>query len=72
MICVRREWEKLKAIFLKKNPFEEPFFKMDGLRDSDQAATRVVRERPWQGLQGRTLRRYRSAAATVPELAGDP
>jgi hypothetical protein len=26
------EWEKLKAIFLKKNPFEEPFFKMDGLR----------------------------------------
>jgi Pyridoxamine 5'-phosphate oxidase len=26
------EWESLKAIFLKKNPFEEPFFKSDGLR----------------------------------------
>ncbi len=26
------EWESLKAIFLKKNPFEEPFFKNDGLR----------------------------------------
>ena len=26
------EWDRLKAIFLKKNPFEEPFFKMDGLR----------------------------------------
>jgi hypothetical protein len=28
----RPEWERFKAIFLKKNPFEEPFFKMDGLR----------------------------------------
>ena len=26
------EWESLKAIFLRKNPFEEPFFKNDGLR----------------------------------------
>ena len=26
------EWEPLKALFLKKNPFEEPFFKNDGLR----------------------------------------
>jgi hypothetical protein len=26
------EWEALKALFLKKNPFEEPFFKNDGLR----------------------------------------
>jgi hypothetical protein len=26
------EWDALKAIFLKKNPFEEPFFKHDGLR----------------------------------------
>ena len=26
------EWESLKAVFLKKNPFEAPFFGMDGLR----------------------------------------
>jgi hypothetical protein len=26
------EWESLKAIFLKKNSFEAPFFKNDGLR----------------------------------------
>jgi Pyridoxamine 5'-phosphate oxidase len=26
------EWDSLKALFLKKNPFEEPFFKNDGLR----------------------------------------
>lgn len=26
------EWDELKAIFLKKNPFEEPFFKYDALR----------------------------------------
>jgi nitroimidazol reductase NimA-like FMN-containing flavoprotein (pyridoxamine 5'-phosphate oxidase superfamily) len=26
------EWERLKAIFLKKNPFEAPFFDNDGLR----------------------------------------
>jgi hypothetical protein len=26
------EWAQLKRIFLKKNPFEEPFFKNDGLR----------------------------------------
>lgn len=26
------EWEACKAVFLKKNPFEEPFFKNDGLR----------------------------------------
>jgi len=26
------EWESLKATFLKKHPFEEPFFKNDGLR----------------------------------------
>jgi Pyridoxamine 5'-phosphate oxidase len=26
------EWDRLKGIFLKKNPFEEPFFKNDGLR----------------------------------------
>jgi nitroimidazol reductase NimA-like FMN-containing flavoprotein (pyridoxamine 5'-phosphate oxidase superfamily) len=25
------EWDRLKGIFLKKNPFEEPFFKNDGL-----------------------------------------
>lgn len=25
------EWDRLKDIFLKKNPFEEPFFKMTGL-----------------------------------------
>jgi hypothetical protein len=28
----RPEWERFKAIFLKKNPLEEPLFKMDGLR----------------------------------------
>jgi len=26
------EWDRLKAIFLKKNPFEEPFFGGDALR----------------------------------------
>ena len=26
------EWEKLKAAFLKKNPFEAPFFDNDTLR----------------------------------------
>lgn len=26
------DWDSLKAIFLKKNSFEEPFFKNDGLR----------------------------------------
>ncbi|MGH7908154.1 MAG: hypothetical protein ACREP6_16155 [Candidatus Binataceae bacterium] len=26
------EWEKLKAVFLKKNPFEEPFFKNPALK----------------------------------------
>ncbi len=26
------EWESLKAVFLKKNPFEAPFFKGDALR----------------------------------------
>lgn len=26
------QWETLKATFLKKNPFEEPFFKYDALR----------------------------------------
>ncbi|HXD91532.1 MAG TPA: hypothetical protein VNU00_10795 [Candidatus Binataceae bacterium] len=26
------EWEKLKAVFLEKNPFEAPFFGNDGLR----------------------------------------
>ncbi len=26
------EWEKLKAVFLQKNPFEAPFFVNDGLR----------------------------------------
>ncbi len=26
------EWEPLKAIFLKKNPFEEPFFKNDAIK----------------------------------------
>lgn len=26
------EWESLKAIFLKKNPFEAPFFRGDALR----------------------------------------
>jgi len=26
------QWETLKAMFLKKNPFEEPFFKYDALR----------------------------------------
>jgi hypothetical protein len=30
--CSEIPWEKIKTIFLKKNPFEEPFFKMDGLR----------------------------------------
>ncbi len=27
-----QEWESLKAVFLKKNPFEAPFFKGDALR----------------------------------------
>ena len=35
------EWESLKAIFLKKNPFEEPFFKNDGLRMIRIRPTRV-------------------------------
>jgi hypothetical protein len=26
------EWESCKATFLKKNPFEEPFFQYDTLR----------------------------------------
>jgi hypothetical protein len=26
------EWEAMKAVFLKKNPFEEPFFRYDTLR----------------------------------------
>jgi hypothetical protein len=26
------DWDRLKAVFLKKNSFEEPFFKNDGLR----------------------------------------
>ncbi|HLW72236.1 MAG TPA: hypothetical protein VKS22_16620 [Candidatus Binataceae bacterium] len=26
------QWETLKAVFLKKNPFEAPFFSNDGLR----------------------------------------
>ena len=26
------DWEKLKAVFLQKNPFEAPFFSNDGLR----------------------------------------
>jgi hypothetical protein len=26
------EWESCKATFLKKNPFEEPFFQFDTLR----------------------------------------
>jgi hypothetical protein len=26
------EWQKLQGIFLKKNPFEEPFFSYDALR----------------------------------------
>jgi hypothetical protein len=26
------DWDRFKAIFLKKNPFEEPFFMIDGLR----------------------------------------
>ena len=34
------EWDSLKATFLKKNPFEEPFFKNDGLR--------MIRIRPRQ------------------------
>ena len=32
------EWEKLKALFLKKNPFEAPFF--------DSSAMRMVRIKP--------------------------
>ena len=35
------QWEPLKAIFLKKNPFEEPFFKNDGLRMIRIRPTRV-------------------------------
>lgn len=35
------QWEPLKAIFLKKNPFEEPFFKNDGLRMLRIRPTRV-------------------------------
>jgi len=26
------EWSELKGVFLKKNPFEAPFFKYDALR----------------------------------------
>lgn len=42
------EWESLKAIFLKKNPFEEPFFKNDGLR--------MVRIRPRRVSYANALR----------------
>ncbi len=42
------EWESLKAVFLKKNPFEEPFFKNDGLR--------MVRIRPKRVSYANALR----------------
>jgi nitroimidazol reductase NimA-like FMN-containing flavoprotein (pyridoxamine 5'-phosphate oxidase superfamily) len=42
------EWEPLKALFLKKNPFEEPFFKNDGLR--------MVRIRPRRVSYANALR----------------
>lgn len=42
------EWESLKALFLKKNPFEEPFFKNDGLR--------MVRIRPRRVSYANALR----------------
>ncbi|MGH8011063.1 MAG: pyridoxamine 5'-phosphate oxidase family protein [Candidatus Binataceae bacterium] len=35
------EWERLKAIFLKKNPFEEPFFRRDTLRMMRITPTRI-------------------------------
>ena len=35
------EWESFKAVFLKKNPFEEPFFKNDGLKMVRIRPTRV-------------------------------
>ena len=35
------EWETLKAIFLKKNPFEAPFFTYDALRMIRVAPKRV-------------------------------
>ncbi len=35
------EWNELKALFLKKNPFEEPFFKYDALRMVRIAPRRV-------------------------------
>lgn len=42
------EWDSLKALFLKKNPFEEPFFKNDGLR--------MVRIRPKRVSYANALR----------------
>ncbi|MGH7917930.1 MAG: pyridoxamine 5'-phosphate oxidase family protein [Candidatus Binataceae bacterium] len=35
------EWERLKAVFLKKNPFEEPFFGRDTLRMIKITPTRI-------------------------------
>lgn len=42
------EFDSLKALFLKKNPFEEPFFKNDGLR--------MVRIRPKRVSYANALR----------------
>ena len=42
------EWDSLKALFLKKNPFEDPFFKNDGLR--------MVRIRPKRVSYANALR----------------
>ncbi|MEM4409499.1 MAG: pyridoxamine 5'-phosphate oxidase family protein [Candidatus Caldarchaeum sp.] len=36
------EWQELQAIFLKKNPFEEPFFKYDALRMIRVAPKRIT------------------------------
>lgn len=35
------EWQELQGIFLKKNPFEEPFFKYDALRMVRVAPKRI-------------------------------
>ena len=49
------EWESLKATFLKKNAFEEPFFKNDGLR--------MVRIRPRRVSYANALRdRFKAEA----------
>lgn len=63
------EWEPLKAIFLKKNPFEEPFFKNDAIKlIRIKPAQSFLRERPARQLQGRTV----AAGSIQKSLRVDP